>query len=458
MALEISGIALASAQDDEGTWSTPVLLHEGEELLFEPSVVADLAGGVHVFWATHKDEETGTVPASEAIYYISWDGIKWTDPVDIVFSTGANSPRAAVDPNGQLHLLWHGPLHQLYYSNATAGNAQSAQRWTHPQIIDASNLRADLVADPRGRIHLVYPGSGTSGPYYQYSDDGGKSWSSAQNVWPTSREDSSADFASLALGDDGSLHVAWSEFELPGGWPPLGVFYSRSNDEGQTWSKSVQLAGEGFVQNDIATAPGNEIHVAWNGQVQIGGRYHRWSTDGGETWSEVATLAEDSGGLEGPPQLIVDSNGTLQMLIAYRGCPQHLTWRNQQWSEPVCVATEVPSALGYVEEAAMALGEGNRLHVVFWDNRKRLWYTTTRVLAPHVAPVPWPADVLFTDPVPESSAPLSTTSPSEPTQSALLGAATMESPSRSPGRTLLIGILPAAAVTALALVARALRS
>lgn len=34
----------------------------------------------------------------------------------------------------------------------------------------------------------------------------------------------------------------------------------------------------------------------------------------------------------------------------------------------------------------MGISEGNKLHAVFWDNRKSLWYTTKTTDAPWIAP------------------------------------------------------------------------
>ena len=77
------------------------------------------------------------------------------------------------------------------------------------------------------------------------------------------------------------------------------------------WVVELPAAGDWEIAVDSA----GRVHVAWNGVVGVGGRYHQWSDDGGLAWSAVAdVVAAGQGGTEGPPQLAIDSADTLHLL------------------------------------------------------------------------------------------------------------------------------------------------
>jgi hypothetical protein len=180
------------------------------------------------------------------------------------------------------------------------------------------------------------------------------------------------------------MHVVWTEFYYPESWPPHGVFYSRSIDGGSTWSVPKVMAQGGFDQININVVDDNNIHVVWNGAAGTGGRYHRWSSDGGQTWSDTEeVIPAGLGGTEGLPQLVSDQSGTVHMLTTHLGgCLWYTYLANQIWMPPSCISGERT----LIEEPSLTVSEGNKLHAVFWDNRESLWYTTGVTNAPAILP------------------------------------------------------------------------
>jgi len=387
------------AQAEGGEWSTPILLFdaEGQGNIFLPSVVADQSGRVHVFWNLVLAEDDDQSFYS-LLYYTRWDGTAWTDPIDVLASPSATAPSAAVDLSGNIHLIWHGPGDLLFYSQAPGGGTNSAHSWTSPIVIEETNIRSRIAIDSSGRLHLVYPRRDSLGLYYRRSEDRGATWSLPVNISQTSRFDSSADFVRLAISDSGTIHVVWTEFQLPFGWPPIGLFYSNSTDGGQTWLEPIELVSEGYNQVNVAVVDDDVVHVVWNGMAGVHGRYHRWSSDSGRTWSKTFKL--NTAGVEGstgPPPLVVDSEGTLHLLMtdadtSGADCVLYSSWQNQSWTTPTCISGEEAGASDFIEEPTMVISEGNNLQAVFWDDRQRLWYTTKQTAAPTVPPVPIPTE------------------------------------------------------------------
>lgn len=383
--LHVLEIQPAEAQSMGGDWSTPILLFETEDKarLHTPIAVADRSGQVHVFWSVDSPAES----IIQEIYYSRWDGQAWSNAIDVVSLPEAASPSATADPYGNIHLLWSGPLGSLQTSSVPSSEATSAHGWKDPVNLGISNRTAAIVSDRTGTIHVAYPGVANTGVYYVFSDDGGATWSAPINAAPTSDETTSADYLDLAVDSGGDLHIVWTEFRLPTGWPPIGVYHAKSQDAGQTWLEPIELAGEGYDQISIAIAKDSTIHVAWNGMAGVGGRYHRWSSNGGRKWSEISVVVPPGQcGTEGPPQLVVDSAGMPHMLTTCNVGAFYSYWQDRQWTEPINISGEEATASGHTEEPAMALTGGNRLHAVFWDDEKRLWYSTKTTSSPSEAP------------------------------------------------------------------------
>ena len=376
----------AAAQD--GGWSRPELIYETAESIDTPFLAAGANGVTHLFWRESRRDTSDPDVQLEAIFYANdRDGV-WSQGRDVIAMSGLGGPAAAVDSEGVVQLIWHGPNNALFHSLAGTESARSAQGWVEPVTIATANVNAHVVVGEDRATHVVFPGTDASGVYYVRYDVAADVWTSPVAVSATAANTSSADYARLAIGPDGTLHVVWTEFLLPQGWPPMGIYYAQSTDDGATWSRATELAGENNVQANIAVDSAGRVHVAWNGVVGVGGRYHQWSDDGGLTWSPVAdVVAAGQGGTEGPPQLAIDSADTLHLLSTFSGCAHHAAWRDGAWTEPVCISGREAMAGGYIEQPALTVTNGNELHAVFWDDRARLWHTSLTTDAPFVAPV-----------------------------------------------------------------------
>ncbi len=373
-------------QASNGNWSEPVLLFEedGTGEIHNPFIISDRYGNVHVFWSVTSESQGGF----DMIYYTRLDAIGWTTPIDIVAASIARGATSTIGLDDYIYLIWAGASNTISYSRSPIQGAEFVKNWSEPVPITNANIYADLFTSASGNIYLAYPGVGTSGVFVQSLDINNQSWSSSGTVSQTSLTNTASDYVQIGVSDNGTMHVVWTEFYYPEAWPPRGIFYSRSIDGGNNWSVPVMLAGDGFDQINIAVMDDNNIHVVWNGMVGLGGRYHRWSSDAGQNWSEtVEVIPAGVGGTEGLPQLVMDSSGTPQMLTTFPACAWYTYFKNRNWVTPICISGEQAVASNYIEEPAMAVSEGNKLHAVFWDDRTRLWYTTKVTNAPWIAPV-----------------------------------------------------------------------
>lgn len=444
-----------AAQDG---WSRPELIYETSESIDSPYLFSDSFGITHLLWRETSRNVNTSAAGLETIFYTNDQDERWSTGYDIVAGNTLAGPRGAVDDNGVIHLIWTGQSNTLYHSLANIESARSALGWVEPVAIGTSNLNAHIVVDSERIAHVVFPGTDSAGAYYVRYDVDRDTWSFPNAVSATARADTSADYTRLAIGPDGTLHIVWTEFLLPEGWPPTGIYYAHSTDDGASWSRPVELAAENRVQANVAVDTSGIVHVAWNGVVGIGGRYHIWSDDNGSTWSEpVAVVEAGLGGTEGPPQLAVDTGGTLHFLSTFNGCAQYAAWKDGEWTEPVCISGREAMASGYIEQPALTITNGNELHAVFWDDRARLWHTSKTVDAAFIEPVSRPAPVLS-----EASVAIATSTPrqavSQPAMDLSSAAPQPNALFNNPARALLPAVLAALAIIGLVLLIKVIRT
>ena len=168
-----------------------------------------------------------------------------------------------------------------------------------------------------------------NGIFVRRSLDGGKSWeANAETVWafPTGHEqniqfeDEPRIFADNGAHSRyaGNLYVGWVEWQID----KSVMLFSRSTDDGQTWSPAMQISTHpglprddngslgGFVQ---AVAPDGTIYAIWNDGNSI---TFTESRDGGKSFSRPRAVIETGppyfgevpgvSRVEGFPQIAVD--------------------------------------------------------------------------------------------------------------------------------------------------------
>lgn len=412
IAAALSALIVASSlvhAQTPGRWLPPEQIYQTSGFIDAPKLVADNYGTVHLFWRESPESVGGVASGPELVYYARANGGFWSQPVDVVAMSLAASPAAAVDGDGIMNLIWRGPNATLYYASAPVAEATNVRAWSPVEAVADANLNAGITSGADGLVHMAFPGLDASGVFYTRYDPAQGGWLDPVNITTAAQRSASADFARIAEGPDGTLHVVWSEFRLPEAWPPTGVYYSRSTDGGNTWRQAEQLAGELMDQINVTAGEGGRVDVAWNGAVGTGGRYHRTSADNGETWSPpTAVVPAGKGGTEGPPQLVIDSAGTLHLLTTFDGCAWYAARRQGAWSEPECISGREATASRFMEQPALALVNGHELHAVFWDDRARLWHTTMETGAPPLLAV------LPAPPAPATALPVATTPTATP--------------------------------------------
>jgi hypothetical protein len=457
--LESQVNALEWAFAPPSPWSESVELSQSEGLPGLPAVATDAEGRVHVLWS----EATGEGLPGEGLQYAGYSGARWTQPAEVLRSPEGKAEQPALVAVGdRVHAVWSGGRNgEILYSRTYVRDAYAPSGWSETQPLPAPGdvgSEPVIVADLTGTLHVVYavPLNEGRGIYYTQSDDGGETWSEAQVIFDAAAAGwAMVDHPSLAVDEQGTLHVAWVRAPLPGSGLPEGVYYARSGaggealrlrtprprsgqalrqDSGQAWSEPVQVADGAYDWPRVAATPTGQVHLLW-GEAQGGfGWTHQWSVDGGAGW----TRPERAGrflGVPGPVELVADGAGTLHLVgvgedDAGEPALLYTTWADERWGELETfrlapgtggepgVAVALRSALGRLDVTFRGEAEGEESEAqvdVFYASRPVPEVEVTPVPAftpqpttaptPGSAPAPTPTPRPAVNPVAPSSAP-----------------------------------------------------
>ena len=413
-------------------WSTPVHLSKGLETAWFPYVAVDSAGGVHVIWDGVDTRSAAIEHLRDLLYYTSRGGETWSTPNDVAVVPYGRVIRAALacDNGGKLHMVYRDDA-WLYYKQAPADDAWSAATWTSPHIISGpDSYLPDIAIDSQGTIHVVWTKGVGLCPNcfpvcYRRSTDGGRTWSYPRQLSPRPAHRSRLQ---IVIDSQDSIYVVWNEVDERG--ELVSSAYTRSSDRGESWSPPVH-----FV-SPVGRSWGASIGVDGEGRVvavwktdQDDHIYYQLSSDGGISWSAPAIiggiLARSRLTLPGQDKydMATDSGGKLHLVVVGRTAESedapgvyHLEWDGTSWSPATLLFAE-PDL--FPEYPGIAIGEGNRLHAVWftrdrdhlWDSPNGLyevWYSSALSTAPHVTarstPVPSPTST-------PTVMPMATTSP-----------------------------------------------
>jgi len=392
-ALDGAQVVLVGCDDTLDIWAT-VSLNEVAQLLpalntawSPPSVVASLDGDaqlpaiateadgrMHLLWS-QTSPDAG--PAGE-LEYMRGDGTSWTTPGGVLSSPRggkAEAPALLADRAGSLHAAWSGGFAgEIYYSHGFIRDAADSSGWSSPVLLPApaqAGSSPAMALDAAGTMHVLYtiPLNEARGVYYTRSADQGSSWSAPQKIfdaagaqWPMVSD------AHLVIDSQNRLQATWVEAALPPATTLLGIFYSRSEDGGRTWTEPVQISGVDTGYPVMAASGPNELHLLWSAnlsqQVQL---WHQWSSDGGATWSKSTPLIQLES-IAPSTDLVTDGAGGLYLVGIQQTADNSAALFYTQWAGGVWTDHET-LPLGYTADNASGVRAvilpGGRLSVFY---------------------------------------------------------------------------------------------
>jgi hypothetical protein len=347
-----------------------------------PVIAADAQGYFYAAWS--QADRAG----STSLYAATWSGPHWSRPVQLTFtsdtSLGATSselsqPSLVTDDTGKLHVVWSNKASgAIQYSWVYAHDAASSPAWAAPLNLPAptaSTAWPDIAVAPNGEaVYVMYavPINERRGIYLVRSKDGGINWSQPETVFDAVAADwATADKPRLAYdANSNTLHVVWLRTNLLSNTPPRAIYYSRSTDDGATWSQPLRIA-EGDVDWPQLVAAGNgQVYIAWN-QASVQSRltpstpwsvWGQFSPDNGERWTG-ASVVRGFELVSGPIGLTADNGGRLYLAAISASTNDesallYTEWNGQNWNERETLGLGQNVAAGNAAAVAIAPQSG----------------------------------------------------------------------------------------------------
>src|SRR5918996_1664578 len=260
---------IAVGRAERGPWQ----MNESRyDYVDDPTVAIDERGGIAV---------AGVNQARKDVLFqrFSAGGRKLGPSVNVSRSPAVFSwlPRIAVDSKQRVFVLWQ----EIIFSGGShGGDILFARSEDDGRTFSAPlNLSSSIAGDGKGRIN--------------------------KDSWHNGSLD-------LALGTDGALYVAWTEYEG-------ALWVRRSSDGGRTFSDRLRINDAKPARGPaLAVGPKGVVYLTWTvGDDKAADIRVAKSTDGGGSFG-APVIVERSKGYADAPKLAVDAAGALHLVYAAR--------------------------------------------------------------------------------------------------------------------------------------------
>ncbi|MBI4611060.1 MAG: exo-alpha-sialidase [Candidatus Rokubacteria bacterium] len=266
-------IEVASGGGYRGPWR----MNESEyDYVDDPTVAINERGFVAVAWADQSRKDI-------FVQMYAPDGHKrLEEPVNVSRSPRIFSwlPRMLITSTDtiEVYILWQ----EIVFSGGSHGGEIFFARSTDggKTISDPLNLSNDIAGSGKGRLTRRY--------------------------WHNGSLD-------LAMGPEGNLYAAWTEYEGT-------LWFSRSTDRGRRFSRPVRIAGGGDATPargpSLAVDARGDVYLAWTvGEDRAANIRVAKSTDGGRSFGAPRIVLE-SGGHADAPKIATDRKGAVHLAYA----------------------------------------------------------------------------------------------------------------------------------------------
>ncbi len=243
-----------------------------------------------------------------------------------------DDPTVAINDEGVVGVAWADQSRQdiFFQLYAASGEKRFEQpvnvsrtsdifSWLPRMVITASNPSSVYILWQE----IVFSGGTHGGEiFFARSTDGGKTFNDPINLSNSIAGDGKGRLTrrywhngslDIAMGPDGTLYAAWTEYEGT-------LWFSRSTDGGSRFSKPLRIAGGDSADPargpSLAVDADNAVFLVWTvGEDRAADIHFAKSSDAGRSFG-VPRIAFESDGHSDAPKIAVDNEGTVHLVYA----------------------------------------------------------------------------------------------------------------------------------------------
>ncbi|MCG3254809.1 MAG: hypothetical protein KAU62_01910, partial [Candidatus Heimdallarchaeota archaeon] len=324
---------------DSSAWTlTEVVSTVNTEHSYNPSLVTDSGGNIHIAW--HDATDYAGSGTDTDIFYKRWNASSssWTlTEVVSTESTGSSAVSSlAVDSTGNVHIAWEdftdyagsGIDRDIFYKRWNA----SSSSWTLTEVVSTESNRLSyppsLAVDTTGDVHIawhdrtIYAGSGGDEDiFYKRWNASSSSWTLTEVV--SSESTSPSYYPSLAVDTTGNVHIAWHDYTTIDAEFDYDIFYKRWNASSSSWTLTEVVSTESTspsYEPSLAVDSTDNIHITWYEETDYAGSgtdrdifYKRWNVYS-SSWTTTEVVSTESTYDSYYPSLAIDSIGNIHIM------------------------------------------------------------------------------------------------------------------------------------------------
>jgi hypothetical protein len=274
-------------------------------------IAVDTRGSQDIVYVSYRRGYSGTTsgngrPSMPMVAVSTDSGQTFSEPVPVI----ADQFEQAATRDGAIRST-------TTVANATTTTAVPGSLASQPnQAANFGGGNPSITLDDRGNVYAAWKSAYSNispappaGIFLSRSTDRGATWTVTQ-IRPFGYQNGSAFIIpqvewTRGGGPDGTLHVVYDGSDRPETNSYSTIYYTRSTDNGQTWSDPVrlpdvdeaELVGQ-YIAN-LSAAPNGRLDVAWwdtrdDPGIRSNDVYYTYSTDGGRTWARNIRVSDQT--------------------------------------------------------------------------------------------------------------------------------------------------------------------
>lgn len=293
-----ANIYMSKSTDEGQTWSVEIKVDDQSSWhQISPAIAIDQSDNLYCVWHQMAGSE-------HILFSKSTDGgTTWSASVPVDNTppgTYIGSPDIVVNDNNDILVVWddnRSGTYQCQFSKSTDGGAT----WTTDLQFGGSQGQSPKLVYRADTLYVVF-GTYTSvnDVFFTRSNDNGATWSSRVTVHSVTT--GAQRYGDIGISSNNVLHAVWYDWRTS----LCDIRHAKSTDGGSTWLPSVSISDTTFDQNYYF---GMEMHLECAGENWIYCTWDDWRNGNNNGYYDIwFTMSGDTGNTWLTPNLVVNDS------------------------------------------------------------------------------------------------------------------------------------------------------